>query len=344
MLYELKMPDLATTGSVVKLLRWLVRPGDTVARGQPILEVETDKAAMEVESTASGKLVRIAAQEGTEADTGTLLAVIETAGEPEQAASPVVKKEGSAPLPPTPSKGPVAAGGLFARNRRTADRPEKSAVPEIAPLSLARRTAARRLQQSKQTIPHFYLQTSFNAHTVARAREHAGPAKPVWDAYFVKAVSRVLPRFPQLACRFENEQLVPQGTSTVGVAVDIDDDLFVVPVETPDAREVGDISKGIREQVEALRAGRLEARRSAPGVFTISNLGSLDVEAFAAIINPPESAILAVGKVRPVVAAVEGRMEIQSRATLTLSVDHRIANGKHAAQFLSAIVEELEKS
>jgi len=329
-----------------------------VTRGQLVLEVETDKAAMDVESTTSGRLVKIAVEEGQSVDSGTLLAVIQSnESAPELPSTPgapaapradesAEKKEPSmaSPAPPRP------VDGFFARNRAAVSLPRGGAESrEPAPgivnkLSVARRTAARRLQQSKQTIPHFYLQTSFNAEPMIAARTAALPQKLVWEAFFVKALTMAIPRFDQMACRFEDEQLVPQGTDTIGVAADIEGDLFVIPVEAPREKSVGEISRDIRDRIEAIRSGDPLARTFKPGAMTISNLGACNIETFTAIINPPESAILAIGKIRPVItAAGEAAFAVQHRANITLSVDHRVANGKYAADFLGTIVEELEK-
>ena len=363
MLHEFKMPDLATTGGEVKILQWLVQPGEAVTRGQFLLEVETDKASMEVEGTASGVFKAVLVEAGQAVDAGTVIAHIETdqkASAPEKEATPQPPAPIAESTPATVAPAPKKAGGLFARNRAaaTSEAPAQptvvaekaapaqttfSAPGSLLKMSVARKTAARRLQQSKQTIPHFYLQTSVNAEPMMKSRKAALPHKLVWDAFFVKAVHAALKRFELMSYRFEDEQLIPQGTDTIGVAADIAGDLFVVPVDAPGEKSVEDISRHIRDRVSGLRSGDPQARMMKPGVMSITNLGSCNVETFTAIVNPPESAILAIGKIRPVVIAVsENAFAIQHRANLTLSVDHRVVNGKYAADFLGAIVEELE--
>lgn len=341
MKYEMKMPDLATTGSAIKIVRWLKQPGQPVRRGEFLLEIETDKAAMEVESSAEGLLLETRAEAGSEAAAGELIAIFEVEG-----AAPATPEATAIPVAPSPAPTPASAtgvvgkvGGMFARNRAGA-KPAASQA-ELA-LSPARRTAARRLHESKQSIPHFYLETSVNAGALVARREAAAPAKPVWDAFFVQAVSRALQRFGRMAYRYEGERLVPQGTSAIGVAVDIEGELFVVPVDSPATKDVAIISREIREAVEGLRAGDPVRQRVQPGVMTISNLGSTGVERFTAIINPPESAILAIGRLRPVAVPCGESFTTEQRVSLTLSVDHRVVNGKYAAEFLAAIVQELE--
>jgi len=356
MLHELKMPDLATTGGEVKILRWLARPGASVSRGETVLEVETDKAAMEVESTATGVLKEIIVQEGEAVDAGTVIARIQA--EASEATPKVATPQvASVTLSGVPSSAPKkSTKSLFAKNRATAAARAETKSPAITPkkpsfaapgtlhaVSIARKTAARRLQQSKQNIPHFYLQTSANAEPMIAHRNAALPHKLAWDAFFVKAIHNAIARFDLMACRWEDEQLIPQGTDTIGVAADIHGDLFVVPVESPAEKNIEAISRDIRDRVAALRGGDPLARIMKPGVMTVTNLGARNVETFTAIINPPESAILAVGKIRPVVIAVsESAFAIQHRVNLTLSIDHRVANGKYAAEFLEAIVEEIE--
>ena len=331
---EIKMPDAATTESEIRIVRWIVQPGQKVARGAPLLEIESDKAAMEVESVASGVLGEVRFQAGESVSVGDVIAVLEVDGDaPAATRSPVTAK---------PAVRPATGGaGMFARNRAAVEAAQ-AAVAGI-PLSLAQRTTAQRLQASKQTIPHFYLQTSFNAAAIM-ARRQAVETQPVtWDAFFVLAVAKAIRRFDRFRCRLDGERLVPAGTDAIGVAVGTEDELFVIPVHAPAGKTVADISDEIRRGVERLRGGDQEIRRMQPALMTVTNLGMCNVERFVPIINPPEAAILGAGKVRPTpVALASGELGVQHRGTLTLSVDHRIASGRYAAAFLEAIVTELE--
>ncbi|MCU0959110.1 MAG: 2-oxo acid dehydrogenase subunit E2 [Pirellulaceae bacterium] len=324
MQFQMKMPDLATTDSAIRIVRWMIEPGQHIARGEPLLEVETDKATMEVESVASGVLCEVRCEVGASVAVGDVIAVLEVAGETRPAAAP--------------ASGPV---GMFARNRAAAGVTQAAVVG--IPLSLAQRTAAQRLQTSKQTIPHFYLQTSFNAAAIIARRQAAEERHLVWDAFFVLAVAKAISRADRFRCRLDGERLVPAGTDAIGVAVDSDEELFVIPVPSPAGKTVAEISDEIRRGVECLRGGDQGIRRTQPALITVTNLGMCNVERFVPIINPPEAAILGVGKVLLTpVAQANGELGVQHRGTLTLSVDHRIASGKYAAAFLEAIVTELE--
>jgi pyruvate dehydrogenase E2 component (dihydrolipoamide acetyltransferase) len=350
MRFEMKMPDLATTESDIRIVRWLIEPGQKTQRGQPLLEVETDKAAMEVESVASGTLQEVLCQAGDAVAVGQVIAVLEV--EPAAIAVPASQAPQTEQPPdaatvakPETPRSPGGAGGMFARNRAAAaGSPAIAASPRAEiPLSVAQRVAAKRLQESKQTIPHFYVQTSVNAAAMIARRKAAEPAKLAWDAFFVSAAAKALAKFERLRCRFDAERLLPIETDAIGVAVDHAGELYVIPIASPAAKTVELISEEIRRCVERLRAGDPEMRQIRPALLTITNLGVCQVEAFIPIINPPEAAVLGIGRVMATPAARDdGWLGVEQRCTITLSVDHRIASGKYAGDFLAEIARELE--
>ncbi len=320
----MKMPDLSTTDSAIKLVRWLVQPGQSVKRGQSLCEIETDKAASEVESIVTGILKEFRAQPGDMVVVGQELALLETETPPNPASSAT----------PAPAKGP----GLFARNRAAVPAPSLS--PPIV-LTPSQQTLGRRLQASKQNIPHFYLQASGSAEPMIRRRNAASP-KPVWEAFFVSAISKVLKDFERIRWRLGEEGVIAASNSDIGVAVDVQGDLFVATIAALPGGSVEEISNEIRARVREIQEGAGGARGIRPVAITITNLGASCVESFAAIINPPEVAILAIGKIGPVPVVQDGRVAVQNRVALTLSVDHRVINGKYAADFLGAIIREIE--
>ncbi len=310
----MKMPDLATTDSEIRVVRWLIEPGQKIDRGQPLVEVETDKATMEVESVVTGALLEVRTPVETAVSVGQVIAVLEV----EESLPPIVPvptptaaAPAAAPPPPRTSAAP---GGMFARNRAAA-----SPVAAGVPLSIAQRTAAKRLQESKQTIPHFYLQTSVNASAIIARRKAAEPEKLAWDAFLVLAAARAIGQFDRFRLRLVDERLVTLETDAIGVAIDHGGELYVVPIAAPAAKTVEQISSEIRGNVERLRGGDPEMRLLRPALMTVTNLGVCNVESFIPIINPPEPAILGVGKVRPTpVALPDGRIGIEPRSTITL--------------------------
>jgi pyruvate dehydrogenase E2 component (dihydrolipoamide acetyltransferase) len=330
--FLMKMPDLSTTDSAIKILRWLVQPGQAVKRGQPLCEIETDKATSEVESIVTGVFKECRVQEGDMVTVGQEIALFETATAPSSVPStaPGIAPDVAPAATPAPAKG----AGLFARNRAPA------AAKGFA-LSQTQQAVGRRMQASKQNIPHFYLQASANAEPLIRRRQALSP-KPVWEAFFVSAIASVLQDFERIRWRLSEERVTLSPSTDVGVAVDMRGDLFVVPVAAPPGVSIEKISDEIRARVRGLQDGTETTAGIQPTAITITNLGDTRVESFAAIINPPEVAILAIGKIGPVPIVHEGTVIVQHRVELMLSADHRILNGRYAASFLDAIIREIE--
>ncbi len=353
---DIKMPDLATADSEVTIIRWLVEAGQSVKLGQPLVEIETDKATMEVESVAAGILQATHALPGERVAVGQVIAVIETGEKTAAPAAVPPPALQSTPLQPAiqmPTSSlpavsaPTQRQSLFARNKAIRSlKISPTADSNRIPLNANQREIARRMAHSKQTIPHFYLTTSANAERMAAIRDAATrrslPQKIAWDAFFVQAAARALQAFDRMQYRLDGETLVRRTTSAVGVAVDLDDALYVIAVEDPLTATLEQISQQIESKVASIRQGDSGAKRLVETCITISNLGAENIETFLAIVNPPESAILAVGKVAPVVVAQDNWIGVQKRVSLTLSVDHRVVNGKYAAKFFDRIVNELE--
>lgn len=349
MTIEITMPDLATTEDTVLLLEWLVEAGQTVKAGEPLVEIETDKATMEVEAVASGIVVSLHAQAGERVAVGQVIAIIDDGKAAKVAeTTPVTAPAEVIAEPQTNgSSAPIRKSSrrvsLFQRNKEARAKRGMFTATDMILLSPVQRETARRLQMSKQTIPHYYLNTSANAQAMINQREAS--AEPlVWDAFFVKAVALAMQSYQRMRYRFDEDKLVRIGSSAIGVAADIEGDLFVIPVNVPHEKSVVQISSEIRARLERIKAGDASARRLEPTLLTITNLGMENIESFTAVINPPEAGILAVGKIAAVPYIVDGALTIQQRVNMTLAVDHRVVNGRYGAKFLGQIVVELEQS
>ena len=240
--------------------------GQPVRRGEPLLEVETDKAVMQVESVVTGRLCVLSAGEGDEVEAGNTIAVFETDQAPVAAASltgrSVAEATKTSPAPQAAHTEQAEPGGgrcqsFFARNAQArASRGQGRTIP----LSVPQRVLAQRMEESKRTIPHFYLQTSARADAMA-ARRKATAGKPiVWDAFFIHAAGKALRQFDRLACRFEEDRLVSEGADAVGLAVDLQGDLFTLAIDHPAEKTPEEISREIAEGVERLRTGDPRAR------------------------------------------------------------------------------------
>ena len=325
------MPDLGTTESSVAVLNWLVESGERIERGQPLLEVETDKTTLQVEAVASGRIESLLVEPGENVETGTAIAVIDT------------ENAGTAEPP---------RRGMFARNREARSKESGNAAANSTktsettegsvPLSGIQRVAARRLSESKHTIPHFYIEGSAGAESMRRIREASDP-HPVWDAFFVRAAARAVERYDRFYYRYTDDGLVASGTRAIGVAVDINNELFVVGIDDPARKTVTEISEEIRAGVAGIEGGSGAARKLPVVNLTVSNLGGSGVDRFTGVINPPEAAIVAVGRVNEVPVVVDGKIEVEARVAVTISVDHRLVNGKYAAAFLKSMIVELEE-
>ena len=223
---------------------------------------------------------------------------------------------------------------------------------EAVPLSQMRKTIARRLQQSMQTAPHFYVTVAIDATKLGEFRsavnEYAAtletPIKVSYNDLIVKAVAQALTHLPQVNVSFDGESILYKKQVNVGVAVALEQGLIVPVVRDADKRGVLEIARESRRLADAARAGKLKPEELQGGTFTVSNLGMYDVESFTAIINPPESAILAVGAITPTpVATPDRQVVVRDQLKVTLSSDHRALDGAVAARFLQELKRLLEQ-
>ncbi|MCJ8332350.1 MAG: 2-oxo acid dehydrogenase subunit E2 [Lentisphaeria bacterium] len=337
---EITMPDVGTTTDEVEITAWLIAVGDEIKRGEPLLEVETDKASVEVESIATGKLLSILIEAGEMVKVGTVIATVESDAPVAKAAS---KKPTETKAPAKKETVVVAKSSgdrvsFFQRNRDRRNAGDANAIP----LSPIQRIVGKRVQESKQTVPHFYLEMSANAESMCELRQ-ASDTKLVWDAFFAKAISQAMQDFPKFSTRLDGDKLIPVNSESVGIAADIDEDLYVVTVTDVLSKSFAEISGDIIDKVTKIKSGDVAARKIEEAAISISNLGACGVDAFAAIVNPPQVAILAIGRIAPtVVIDDEGDFVAQRQVRLTLSVDHRVVSGKYAGNFLAAIKNNLE--
>ncbi|MGD9632911.1 MAG: 2-oxo acid dehydrogenase subunit E2 [Pirellulales bacterium] len=209
------------------------------------------------------------------------------------------------------------------------------------PLSKMRRAIGLNLQQSKQTVPHFYVRATIDANPLlAFYREQKALTNCTLNDIIILAVGRGIREFPAVRSQIVGNEIVEYPHANMGIAVGIDDGLVVPVVMSVDTLNLAQLAVETKRVVEAARKGRLE--NIGKGHFTISNLGMFGVEEFSAIINPPESGILAVSAAREAVIVENGTMRAGRNMTLTLSADHRLIDGVMAARFMQRLREILE--
>ncbi len=213
------------------------------------------------------------------------------------------------------------------------------------PLTGMRRTIAKRLSESKFTAPHFYVTVEIGMDAAVSLREQLQAADEIKVSYndlVVKACARALTRFPQVNASWTDEAIVTHAEVHVGVAVSLAEGLITPVVRNADRKPLVEISREIKDLAARAREKKLRSEEFSGSTFTVSNLGMFDVSEFTAIINPPESCILAVGAVRKLPVVRDDRIEVGQRMKVTLSSDHRVVDGALAAQFLAELRRLLE--
>ena len=227
---------------------------------------------------------------------------------------------------------------------------EAGEVTEI-PLTTMRRTIAKRLSQSMQNAPHYYVTNIIDTGKLADLRRQINvyaqnepdPIKVSFNDLIVKAVAIALVRMPQVNVSFAEDRLIMKKQVHIGIAVAIEQGLIVPVLRNADQRRILSIARESQRLAELARTGKLRPEDFSGGTFTVSNLGMFDVDSFTAVINPPESAILAVGSIAPTPVVVDGQVVVRDRVKVTLSSDHRAIDGVTAARFLQEVKRLLEE-
>jgi pyruvate dehydrogenase E2 component (dihydrolipoamide acetyltransferase) len=203
-----------------------------------------------------------------------------------------------------------------------------------------RRAIAERMTKSVREQPQFSISRDVDMAAANEKRKVAGAS---YTDAIVAACAKALRDHPRLRSRYEDEALVTSDEINVGIAVALPDGLIVPVIRDADRLDLGELARAREELERAAQAGKLHTDALTAGVITVSNLGTMGIDRFTAIVNPPEAAILAVGRVADRAVAKDGVVAVRPIATLTLSVDHRVADGATAARYLSAIAERLER-
>jgi pyruvate dehydrogenase E2 component (dihydrolipoamide acetyltransferase) len=382
------MPALEMAQETGKIVSWLKQEGDAIAKGEPLLAVETDKAVVEIEATADGVLAGIKSREGDEVPVGVTIAWIVAPGEQPPAesaiAAPSARKvtERPAATSPTPAPAETAApeGGarISPKARRLAkergvdiDRirgtgpdgtitsedvlaaaalPAAAAPGGEAPaaLSAVARLMAERTTQSWTQVPHFFLVRELDAGALLQARERLGPAieasrgvKLTHTDLLVALTARVLTKHPKVNASWAGNAIRLNPHVNISVAMAVTDGVVGAVIPDADRATLADIALQRRDLTERARSGRLRPADLVAGTFTVTNLGMFNVDAFSAIIVPPQAASLAVGRIADRVVPVNGQPGIRPLMTLTLSGDHRVIDGAQAAVFLADLAEAI---
>ena len=409
MITEVVMLALGETMNEARIVRWLKREGDRVAKGEPIAEIETDKANIEMESLASGVLRKIVESEGAVAPVGKVIAYLAESMEeiltptPDAPSTSLRSAQeardggGEQILPRNDSKD-RRSDKLIAspRARRLADRenidiallarmgtgprgriveadvkkflsqrqptptpphthtkrPSPVALGDtVIPLAGIRKTIAERMTRSAQTAPHitFDADVDMSVAEAWRAKVNAvrkakGQSSISLTALTVKVCAWALTRHKWMNATLSGESITLHGEVSIGVAVALDEGLIVPVLHDAARKGAAQIADEIADLSERAKTNRLRGSDLAGGTFTVSNLGMFGVDRFTAILNPPETGILAVGRiVKRFVPDENDQPMVKPMMTITLSADHRVVDGATAARFLADVRAGLEE-
>jgi pyruvate dehydrogenase E2 component (dihydrolipoyllysine-residue acetyltransferase) len=363
------MPALGMAQETGKVIQWLKSEGQAVVKGEPLLEIETDKVTVELESPASGTLAGISAVEGDDVPVGTAIAVvlaegetfeaavttppIATAPEPNRTTAPDLQRPGARRLA-SPKARRVAAelgvdldafDGSGPSGAVVAGDLEHAARESDGP-SAVWKLMAERATQSWQSVPHFYLRREVDASGLQSWREAArnepGGASVSHTDLLIKLVAEALRRHPMVNATWSSGTVRRTESINVGIAVATDDGLVVPVVHDADRLQLASITERRTEIVRRARAGRLQPKDVTGGTFTISNLGMYGVDSFDAIVNAPQAAILAVGRIVDRIVPLDGLPAVRPRLQLSVSCDHRVVDGARGAEFLDTLASLVE--
>ncbi|HSL28487.1 MAG TPA: dihydrolipoamide acetyltransferase family protein [Anaerolineales bacterium] len=430
----ISMPKLGFDMAEGTLVRWVKNEGENVNKGDVLAEIETDKATVEVESSASGVIRKLLVEAGSVVPVGDPIAVVGSADEKideaptKVAEAPAEKKtdeEGGEELKTEPAEeapreeqkpkkeekpalqaqpapapvaeaeaaaqeGPIKAsplakkiasdnqldlsrvqgtgpGGRVVRKdveaaladgaQKTDGRPAApapaatvataAAEDETVQLTRLRQAIARRMVESTTTVPHFYLTHEYKMDALMAMRKQINEYLPENEKlsvndFIIKAVALTLREFPNLNASFAGDKVIRHGAVNVGIAVAVEGGLLTVVTRNTDQQPLRALSSEAKRMAAGAREGKVRPNDIEGSTFSVSNLGMFDVENFAAIINPPEAGILAVGSARQVPVVENNEIKIGWRMKATISVDHRVSDGAEAAQFMQKLAEFLE--
>ncbi|HUK98051.1 MAG TPA: dihydrolipoamide acetyltransferase family protein [Gaiellaceae bacterium] len=343
-----RMPPLGATSNELRILQWLKEVGSTVEQGEPLLEVETDKATLEVEAAVSGTLLAVLHGAGETVAVGEVLGFVGAPGEEVPAVEPPAKRQAVPVARKLAQEHGIDLASV--RGSGPGGRIEKQDVLALVDtaagteLSRHRRALADRLTRSVQTIPQFSAAVDVDMSSAAAHLERAraaGLAGATYTHLLLRATAHALREHPGLNRVWVSDgpRLRALERADVGLAVAGDETLLVQTISEPDAVELPALVELTERAQRLAQEGKVTG---GPVAITVSNLGMLGVDRFSAIVDPDQTAILAVGAVTERVSAGGGEVRIGPWVELTLTVDHRVVDGVLAARFLAAIRSTLE--
>jgi pyruvate dehydrogenase E2 component (dihydrolipoamide acetyltransferase) len=377
---SITMPRLSDSMVDGTIVSWLRADGDEIAIGEEIVEIETDKAIMPYEAEYAGTL-RIVAGDGSVISVGALIGYIGDvpAGAPAVAPASPAPAVATIAAPAAPPASKRAAGGStngrvkaspvakrLAASRgvdlmgltgsgpggRIVKRDVEGATPAAPsggkrqPLTATQMTIARRMVAAKRSVPEFTVTMDVDMEAAvdlrAQLKQAAVEVVPSLGDFVVKACAAALREHPRVNSSYADDAIELHSRVNIGVAVAAEGSLLVPTLYDADEKSLGQIAAETRGLAQTGREGRLTPAEMSNATFTVSNLGMYGVSHFTAVLNPPQSAILAVGAVEQRAVVRDGALVARQRMTITLTADHRVIYGADAAGFLASVRDNLE--
>lgn len=379
---DFTMPSLGADMEEGTLVEWLIHPGDTVARGDVVAVVETQKGAIEIEIFDSGEVVELVAKVGDTLPVGAVLARIQAVGEVRPTAPRSKAPPAAVPpaiIAPEPVPLPISGGHLAspAARRRAAEAgidlagiagtgpsgavlladveqaaARSKAVRATKPgLDLAemRRAIAAAMARSKREIPHYYLAHEIDLQAsqdwlTAHNATRAPDDRLLMGALLVRATVRALAKVPELNGRFEQEPFTPSAEIHCGLAVAMRGGGLIAPAILDAAgKTLPELMDSMRDVVARTRTGRLRMSEITQGTITISSLGETGVDTLFGVIYPPQVALIGFGTPRRRPMAQAGTVALRTAVTVSLAADHRVSDGRRGGLFLAEIARLLQE-
>ncbi|MGE5274274.1 MAG: dihydrolipoamide acetyltransferase family protein [Verrucomicrobiota bacterium] len=364
MAYEFKLPDLGEGLTEGEIARWLVGEGQEVAEDDPLVEIQTDKATVEIPSPAAGTVARILVPEGKVVPVGTVLVVISSGEVPpsaedltrsEAAASPRAAHVGTQATEPKPKQqatplvrriaqelgvdiGSVAATGP---DGRVTEEDVRSAAGASAAVADERREplrGVRRLIAEHMTVAHREVPPV----TWVEDCDFEAVDLKLLVATVLKASAAGLQEYPELNARLEGDEIVYLDRYDIGVAVQTEQGLVVPVVRGCDTRSLEELAADVERLAAGARAGTLKPDELRGSTFTVTSAGKLGGLFQTPIVNYPEVGILSIGRIAPRPVVRDGEVVVRPTGTIAVTFDHRVVDGARAAEFGLAVIRRLE--
>jgi 2-oxoisovalerate dehydrogenase E2 component (dihydrolipoyl transacylase) len=366
--YVFRLPDVGEGIAEAEIVEWHVAVGDAIAEEQPLVDVMTDKATVELTSPVAGVITALAGAEGEDVAVGADLVVFETDADAASVAVQPETRPGARPLASPATRRRAKAKGVdlatvkaSGPGGRILDKDLGAPAPAAKPMAKRegvevvkvvglRRRIAQRLSESKRRIPHFAYVEEIDVTELEALRAHLNASRaegrPALSLppFLIQALVRVLPDFPQINALFDDEAGVVHRHAAVhvGIAVQTKDGLIVPVIRNAEARDLWDLAAEIARLAAAVREGKAAREELTGSTITVTSLGALGGIATTPIINAPEVAIIGPNRIveRPMVR--DGQIAVRKMMNLSSSFDHRVVDGYDAAAFIQAVKVKLE--